>query len=164
MKILSALGLEHFQAECQPKSAPALCFVEQIHAYALSAFRRSALVLPVIAVLAVAMPADAQINPFGRSKNAPRLRSSDYAMLEATAKRVYTADPAIEGASETWSNPETGASGKITMVRSYIGKIRGENYSCRKLRYDVTAKGRQQPAVYDVNWCNILSQGWKIVP
>ena len=37
--------LEHFRAECQPENALALCFVEQIHACARSALRRSALVV-----------------------------------------------------------------------------------------------------------------------
>src|SRR6185312_3035079 len=36
-------ALEHFQAECPPENSPALCFVEQIHASARSALRRSAL-------------------------------------------------------------------------------------------------------------------------
>ncbi|HXT82361.1 MAG TPA: hypothetical protein VN702_22555 [Acetobacteraceae bacterium] len=114
--------------------------------------------------LTLAGPANAQINPFGKTRSNAQLSQSDLAMMNAAAERVYTAKPPVEGASQTWSNPATGAFGKVTLLHAYRGKYRGENYDCRKVQYDVTIKGQYKPGEYVVNWCDVLSEGWKIAP
>lgn len=119
--------------------------------------------LAFVVVLTIAVAAGAQINPFARSSQNARLDRADLALLNAAADRLLAAKPPVDGASEAWNNPSTGAQGTVTMVRAYTGRVNGENYSCRRLQYEVVARGRQTPMTYFVNWCDILSQGWRIV-
>ena len=107
---------------------------------------RRCLALPAAIVLALtagwSLAAQAQINPFRDNWAGPQLETSDFALLMQTAEKLYTQENVADGASESWNNPLTGASGSVTVVNSFHRTIRGDSRLCRKLRYEVAVSGR----------------------
>src|SRR6516162_7422308 len=120
---------------------------------------RRCLALPAAIVLALtagwSLAAQAQINPFRDNWAGPQLETSDFALLMQTAEKLYTQENVADGASESWNNPLTGASGSVTVVNSFHRTIRGDSLLCRKLRYEVAVKGRPGSRPYELDWCRI---------
>lgn len=87
----------------------------------------------------------------------PHLTPSDMALMKAIGPRLYRRDDALKGASESWSNPETGHNGTITVLDVFE---RGAQ-PCRLVRYDL-AFPDSMPASYKIVWCLQPGEGWKI--
>ena len=121
---------------------------------------RLALLLP--AFLLAAASAQAQINPFRHSQNAPPLVDSDLAMLEQAGQKLLTDEAPAPGASQVWQNDATGAGGTITYVGPTKRKVAGTTYACRKVNYSVTVKTRHTPRTTSVAWCHQADGSWKI--
>jgi surface antigen len=103
-------------------------------------------------------PAAAQINPFGRGPNQPRLTAEDQRMLFDSARRLNAMSPATPGATQTWSNPQSGDSGVTTLRRIF----KQNGMTCHAVRYSFTLQGGVRAADYDVNWCRVPDGSWKI--
>ena len=102
--------------------------------------------------------AAAQINPFGRSPNMPRLDPEDRRLLWDSADALNNATPSEAGASRNWHNPKSGNSGTVTLQRVF----RANSMPCHALHYTVTLAAQQTQRTYDINWCRIQTGEWKI--
>ena len=111
------------------------------------------------AVLLIGMPASfAQINPFWTTRLSNGLSNADVDMLFAATQHVNTTNPIRVGYAETWSNPDSGNSGKITVTRLF----RSGGLACHALRYDLSYKAQRPPRTYALDWCKTTAGEWKI--
>jgi hypothetical protein len=99
----------------------------------------------------------AQVNPF--QTGATGLRGDDWKLMSAAASRLYQQDVVAEGTTGQWSNPKTGDSGAVTVLRSF----ERNGMACRKVRYDIRVRARSGQRSYTVNWCKTASGEWKMV-
>ncbi len=113
--------------------------------------------LPLLS-LALAPAAQAQINPFGWQLNQRSLSSDDLTLLFDSTTRLNTLPAAAVGASNAWSNEQTGSSGTTTLTRVY----ESGGMPCHDLRYALRPQGQQPPRIYDMTWCRISDGQWKI--
>ena len=128
-------------------------------------YRRLALPAAIVLALATGFPGpvQAQINPFRTNRAAPRLDRTDLELLDQAAAKLYTQENVADGASESWDNPRTGASGSVTVVSSFHRTVRGDSLLCRRLRYDVAVRGRTGTRSFLIDWCRLPDGNWKIV-
>jgi surface antigen len=61
-----------------------------------------------------------------------------------------------DGEVSSWSNPASGASGKVTVMQTFTR----EGMTCRELKIFNSAKGRTGQAVFDL--CKVPDGRWKI--
>jgi surface antigen len=114
--------------------------------------------------LFLAGAAHAQINPYrSRSPSAPRLDDQDLALMDEATHRILDAAAPAKGAMESWRNEASGAFGKIWYVGPTKQTVRRTEYDCRRLQYDVSAKGRERPQTTTVNWCREVDGTWKLL-
>lgn len=99
----------------------------------------------------------AQINPFRGARQGQGLDKADVNMLSDTAVQLNDASPLRVGDTKNWSNPDSGNSGVVKLVR--IFKSRG--MACHALRYDLSFKQRRAGQSYTFDWCR-TGAGWKI--
>lgn len=111
----------------------------------------------MIAATGFVSSATAQINPF-LSSNARGLDADDMNMLFAATKRINDVSPARPGQVESWTNPESNASGTVTMMR----KLTRSGMTCNSLQYSIKVIDRNKPGKYDAVWCHTLEGPWKI--
>ena len=108
-------------------------------------------------LIALAIPARAQINPF-RGSSGAGLTASDFHMQDTTARKLTQQSDPHDGETRNWTNPRTGASGRVTVVNSF----KKGDMLCRKLEFASKTKGQGDERTTQVNWCQ-TPQGWKIV-
>ena len=111
-----------------------------------------------IALAGLAAPAGAQINPFG-THSADNLDADDRRLAEEAASKVYLAQAASIGATQSWSNSASGNSGTVTLVR--LHDYRG--MPCRTLEHRVQVKTRTEPLVFHLDRCKTDTGEWKIL-
>jgi surface antigen len=119
-----------------------------------------ALLLTVALVLAVGrLPASGQpiLDPLGARLLPDELTRDDIAALTAAAMKLYTADPAAVGAVESWSNPTSGHSGTVMLVRTF----EHDGMPCREVRHRLKLKQGEQ--VYAFSRCRVASGEWKLL-
>jgi surface antigen len=101
----------------------------------------------------------AQINPFGRP-GAPRttdLSQEDMDRMNTAAASLREDESTPIGTSKTWQNPNSGASGTVTLLQRY----QRQDMSCRKLRHDFRdIKAHASSFVFDI--CRTPGGEWKI--
>jgi surface antigen len=107
--------------------------------------------------------AQAQVNPFKSTKNAPHLDDQDLTLLDEAAHRILDAAAPAKGAVESWRNTASGASGKIYYVGPTRQTVRRTEYDCRRLQYDISVKGRERPHTTNVDWCRDVDGSWKLL-
>lgn len=100
----------------------------------------------------------AQINPFRSSRQGTGLSTADVNMIEGAVEHLNSTEPLQVGASQDWSNPDSGNSGKVTVTRLF----QSGGMPCHGMRYDLSYKMKRPTAHYTVNWCKIKSGEWKI--
>jgi surface antigen len=113
-------------------------------------------VLAALTVLVVSSSASAQINPFGRPSG-ERVTKEDLQLIDAASSKLYKTDNPQVGASERWSNPDTGNSGTVALVQVFDK----DGMPCRKLRHQIKLKGAKDPQIYIFNRCRVKSGEWK---
>ena len=89
------------------------------------------ILLSGLLLAALAVPAAAQINPFGDTLN---LTAEDLEIMRKAVRSDLSDQPA--GTSTDWSNPKSGNAGTITVNRYF----ESEGRECRELEYMVTPK------------------------
>jgi surface antigen len=102
--------------------------------------------------------ADAQINPFRSSRQATGLTNDDVAKVTEATGRLNQKDPIHVGDVETWSNPASGNSGKVTVTRLF----KHSGMACHGVRYDMSYKASRPPRSYTADWCHTKSGEWKL--
>ena len=107
--------------------------------------------------LAPAFSAQAQVNPF-RGSTGAGLTSADFRMQDAAARRLVSHGTPADGAAESWSNPKTGASGRVTVESTFHKK----GMLCRKVSFAAKTAARQDARTTETDWCR-TSHGWRIV-
>ncbi len=100
----------------------------------------------------------AQISPFRGARQGQGLDKADVNMLSGTATQLNDASPLRVGDTKDWSNPDSGNSGVVKLMRVF--KSRGT--ACHTLRYDLSFKQpRATGRSYTFDWCK-TNAGWKI--
>ena len=115
------------------------------------------------AFLLLAGSAQAQINPFKSNRGAPRLADTDVTLLAQTGKKLLGDTAPTKGSSETWQNDATGAAGNVSYVGPTSRTVGTTKYACRRLRYEVTLKGRKTPRSTRAVWCHMPDGTWKLL-
>jgi surface antigen len=120
--------------------------------------RRSGCLFAAVAVCAL-LPAvtQAQINPF-RGSGTRGLSPEDNQLLFDSVARLNAAQPSKIGASESWTNPQTNASGTSTILRVF----RSSGMECHLVRHHIVVAGRQPGQNYRLTWCRTSGGEWKI--
>lgn len=111
----------------------------------------------VVFVFVLAAPPVHAANPFRGS--AFQMDPSDWALLDAAARKLYLEDRVEVGAAETWENPETGNSGTVTL----IGEHEHEGMPCRRLQHDIALARVRDPYQFMVDRCRTADGEWKIL-
>jgi surface antigen len=113
------------------------------------------LMLLVVAVC-LSQPALAQINPFRGSSGTP-LNRDDIAALTDATYRLLDQPQLVAGASETWSNPQSGVSGTVTAGSA----VKRHGMTCRLVHYERTVPNRSANRSTSLTRCK-TKDGWKI--
>ncbi len=103
--------------------------------------------------------ASAQINPF-RGRGADRLTAADTRMLMDASSRLLARPSLHTGASESWKNDQTGASGSVRVN----GSSHRHGMSCRTLGYQAHSGAGVSPRGGTLVWCKTQDGTWKIAP
>jgi len=113
----------------------------------------------LLASLAGAVPigAQAQVNPFLSSSSAG-LRSSDFQVMHDAARKLAAQGHPADGTSQAWSNPQTGASGSVTVEGTFHHKA----MLCRKVEYRAQSAPGADELSAEVSWCK-TPNGWKML-
>jgi hypothetical protein len=117
--------------------------------------RRRVLLLLLIAA-GLSQPVLAQINPFRGSRGTP-LDAGDLAALTEATNRLLDRPQLVPGGIETWSNPQSGASGTATAGAAATRK----GMACRVVSYQTTVPGPRAERKTTLTWCK-TKDGWKI--
>jgi surface antigen len=106
-------------------------------------------------IAALAPPAAAQINPFGRATTG--LTSDDWTALNQARAKVM-AEPAAVGSTQSWSNPKSGNSGTVSIT----GIVKHQGQECRAVTY-VFHRRAQQARTARMNECKTADGTWKFL-
>lgn len=80
----------------------------------------------------------------------------DWELMRSTARK--TLDNSRDGTTANWSNPETDASGSITVISTY----EEDGRRCRKTKFYNSARGLTGSGIFRL--CRIEDGTWKIAP
>ncbi len=114
-------------------------------------------VLPAFLLLAAAIAPSAYAQnfpPLG-TRLGPLVKGDDLGIVGNVSAAMNAAGTA---GSRHWSNPKTGTSGTITLVRDF----QSAGMACHELKYlfNLTHPTRRQ--TYTLNWCRTPDGEWKI--
>lgn len=113
--------------------------------------------LPLLLIAAcLSRPAIAQINPFRGTSGTP-LSAADITALTDATNRLLDRPELVVGGTETWSNPQSGASGTVTAGNA----VQRKGLFCRVVRYQHTIPGPNPQRTASLTWCK-TQDGWKI--
>ena len=104
----------------------------------------------------LSQPAFAQINPLRGSAATP-LNGADITALTEATNRLLDRPSLVAGGTETWSNPQSGASGMVVAGSA----LKRKGMSCRAVSYQNTVPGPNAKRSTTLTWCK-TSDGWKI--
>ena len=110
----------------------------------------------VLPLLAIAGTASAQFRYL--SPDGPRMTREDLDHQRAAAQSLLEKEPPPVGASASWSNPKSGARGRVTMVNARDARGRSP---CRRMRYEVSTRGAAGPADMTFTVCRMPDGAWK---
>lgn len=118
-------------------------------------------VLAAVALaLAAALPAQAQINPFGKW-GSTSMTKEDQQMTSQAAASLYQNPAVKKGDIAKWENPASGNSGTVTVTRLFQSK----DMPCVGLLYSFNIKDTQDKSKKELqsNRCKVASGEWKIL-
>ncbi|WP_161600848.1 RT0821/Lpp0805 family surface protein [Teichococcus oryzae] len=114
-------------------------------------------VLALLFGLTAAMPAFGQwrdVRPYDNP-----MTQTDIDLQRESARSLLEAEPAPIGRSRDWQNPETGARGRVTLLRT----SQRQGAPCRALRYVVVTRASANPVEMTFTLCRVGDDDWKIV-
>ncbi|MCP4329354.1 MAG: hypothetical protein GY791_13055 [Alphaproteobacteria bacterium] len=103
--------------------------------------------------LAAPGPSDAQQKYYGFL---PPLTKQDIALIR---EKTDDFERSAAGASESWSNPDSGNSGVVTLMQKFVR----QGYPCQQISYVLNMNGESSPRQYTVVWCKTEDGEWKIL-
>jgi surface antigen len=103
--------------------------------------------------------ASAQVNPF-KGRGADRLNSDDVRMLMDASNRLLAEPSPSPGASESWNNTRSGASGTVRLENS----TQLRDLPCRVLLYHGKSGAGVSPRDATLTWCRVPDGRWMIAP
>jgi len=113
--------------------------------------------LPLLLIaMSLTEPALGQINPFRGGRGTP-LSASDITALTDATNRLLDQPHVASGAKETWSNPESGASGTATAGSA----VKRQGLACRVVSYQIALPNQRSERNRTLTWCK-TKDGWKI--
>jgi surface antigen len=118
--------------------------------------RNRLFLLFLLFAVCLSQPALAQINPFRGSRDVP-LNAADLAALTEATNRLLDRPQLAAGASENWSNPQSGVSGTATAGNP----VQRQGMACRAVIYRATVPGQDTPRSRTLTWCK-TKNGWKV--
>ena len=108
-----------------------------------------------VALSAVVLPAQAQLNPFTRAGF--ELSQEDIDLLSAAAKKLYIDESVPVGTVETWSNPKSGNTGSVQLIGTFDYK----GLPCRRLQHDIRIAKVADPFRFIFDRCKTADGAWK---
>lgn len=111
----------------------------------------------VVAIAALTLPADAQLNPFRRSGF--EVSDADVRLAGAAAAKLYEGEHALLGDIERWANPESGNQGTVRLVHIFTHN----DLPCRRLQHDIRLADVGTPFRYIFDRCRLPSGEWKLL-
>lgn len=120
----------------------------------MSIWRSVALIFAL--ALSGAAPAGAQVSPFGDSLD---LTADDVEMLKAAAAALFADDGARLGDTRTWSNPASGNTGSVSLVKTF----EHQGLPCKRVQHVVEQKGRADQVVYQFARCRTSDGTWRLL-
>ena len=114
------------------------------------------IVLSLLVAALCVEPALAQVNPFRGSRSTP-LNSDDITALTEATNRLLDRPQLTVGATESWSNPKSGASGTVTAG----DPVKRKGLACRVMRYQASVPGPRAERAATLTWCK-TKDGWKL--
>lgn len=114
-------------------------------------------IFAAIAAIVIASQAAYGANPFRGSGF--QLDERDLPLLDVAARKLYLAEHVEVGAVESWTNPETGNRGTVTLIEIH----EYEGLPCRRLQHDVELKRARDPYRFTVDRCRTRDGEWKIL-
>lgn len=118
--------------------------------------KRQRLWLLPLAGICLSLPTQAQISPF-RGGKGPPLSAADITALTDTTNRLLDQPQLAVGASEPWSNPQSGANGTATAGKT----LQRHGLSCRSVEYLLIFPSPNPERKRTLVWCK-TKDGWKI--
>jgi surface antigen len=109
-----------------------------------------------LTAVCLSQPVLAQINPFRGSRGTP-LDAADLTALTDATNRLLDRPQLASGGTETWSNPQSGASGTVTAG----SPVQRKGLACRVVNYKNTVPGPRPERIAKLTWCK-TKDGWKI--
>jgi surface antigen len=122
---------------------------------------RALSVLSLLSLSQVPGAALAQINITGRGAPGIDLTKEDQEMLMEAGSRLRPEGTPI-GKSETWSNPQSGNSGSVTLIERFRKKFQNDDLPCQKVRHDLRNTKEDKSRTYVIDVCRLPSGEWKI--
>lgn len=117
--------------------------------------------LALLWLSAAVTTADAQVNVFGRSGF--EMSGEDLDQLNAASAKLYKDESRAVGDTESWTSPQSGTSGTVTLVRIYVYNYQGKDLDCRKLRHEITRDGVEGTLTFVSDRCRIEgTDEWKV--
>lgn len=111
----------------------------------------------VVSIVALTMPAHAQLNPFRRSEF--EISESDIALAAAAAAKLYEGEQAAIGDIERWANSDSRNQGTVRLV----GIFTHDDLPCRRLQHDIKLASVGTPFRYIFDRCRLPSGEWKLL-
>jgi hypothetical protein len=112
----------------------------------------------VLSMIAMALPAMGQINPFRNNRAATPLSATDFDLLGDSIGTLNKDPKLAVGTAEKWDNPATGSHGTSTVTKIFrIGHM-----PCHAMHHEVFAQGRTPGRTYDLTWCRAPNGQWKV--
>ena len=122
--------------------------------------RRRATICALVTVLLIAgclsQSVFAQISPFRGSRGATLSQADITALTDAT-NRLLDRPQLATGGTETWNNPQSGASGTVIAGNP----VKRKGLDCRIVRYETSVPGPRPERNTTLTWCK-TKDGWKI--
>lgn len=110
-----------------------------------------------VTVAGLALPAQAQLNPFKRSGF--ELTPEDIQLLQTAAARLYEGETAEVGTVETWSNAASGNTGAVQLVQIF----EHQGLTCRRLQHDIKVNDVENTFRYIFDRCKTAAGEWKLL-
>ncbi len=112
--------------------------------------------LTIALLLSAAAPAGAQVNPFGDTLD---LEPGDIEMMKAAAATLFTDDAARLGDTRTWTNPESGNAGSVSLVKTF----EHQGLPCKRVQHAIKQKGHADQVIYQFARCRAADGTWKLL-
>lgn len=86
------------------------------------------------------------------------LTDEDLQVMNAAASKLRESETTPIGQTETWSNPNSGSSGTVTLLQ----RFQRRDLPCQKIRHAFRDKAHADASVLDIDVCRLPSGEWKI--